>query len=704
MSTSDGSVPLNRPVVGYGEIATGSPVRALAWHDAAKLAAWVAGRGSMLVPQHRVNVRLSAGGTTTNTLRYYVAPQGHALARVWVFEIRGTPLSGPGQVKFTAGSDPQTSAWTVEPEAFGARTPPIIVVEGAGVNAELARTFTAGEISCLVTCTAGYIDIISCAVWELPRVALERDTTDLAVARDALFPRRDVLDDAYQSVGGAMDAARGMSAAYRTRGGHIGRWGPYVAVTSGTATSLHYADYKLVPAYMRDVSEPVACRVYAERSDGTTDGDFRIVTGTAGASDWFNIGLGAAAGWYGPLRVLVEAEVPGSADGQPGGTADTLRVEVRRTAGAGEVRVYGWSVYESERWWIDYTIGSFSRASEASVVTATPNTATAPFVRWIPANTLRYENRGDGAGYLALFEKASTNELLRSQELDNASWLTAGTVTVTAGQASPDSTTAAERLQAASGTNIRYQNLTPGSGWNAFSAWARATSGTVDHSIYLFDGATVTYAAQAALTTTYARLAGAFNCGAGVGNFAACDARAGGGILAGTRDAYVTLCQVENGRYTTSAIRTTSTTTTRNADTLTLTTSQYPAAALTVRGRFSEVSPIFANTDLASGDERWLLSIGGSSNGIRIYHDGTDVRVEALEGGTVRARSAALTFSKHGLLGPVAWDQAAGLVYVNGTAGAAGTPWTWSSAAIRIGGVYSGSNEADCRLGYLTSW
>lgn len=350
---------------------------------------------------------------------------------------------------------------------------------------------------------------------------------------------------------------------------------------------------------------------------------------------------------------------------------------------------------------IDLSALSFSRASEGSYLTAAPSTGASAFLAWAASDAPRWENRGDGGGALLLIEGSRTNQLVRSQEIDSGSWVDAGTVTKTAGQASPDTGSTAERLACASGVNLRYQSLTPGSGWRAFSAWVRATSGMIDHSIYLFDGTTVTYAAQAAATTTYTRLASAFNCGAGAGNFAAVDGRTGGGILAGARDAYVTLVQVEAGRYASSAIRTAGATATRNADTATATSGSYPSSLLSTAWRFSQLSPIFANTDLASGDERWLLSLGGSSDGVRIRHDGTDVRVEAVESGVVKARSGALTFSKHALLGPIVWSPTAATVSVDGVSGAVGTTWTWSAAALRVGGIHGGASEADARFGSL---
>jgi hypothetical protein len=294
-----------------------------------------------------VNVRLSAAGTATNTLRYYVKSQGRAIARVWVFEVRGTIGSGPGSVTFKPGADPTSSSWVVEPEAYGARGAPIVIVEGAGVNAALTRSSTAAEISCLVTCGAGFLDVISCAVWELPRVALERDSTDQGTARDTLFPRRPIYSESYVSVGGVGTLAFELCKQRRTRSGLIGRWGARLDVTSGTATSLHVVDYPVVPGYDRSATETVTCRIYAAVSAAGTAGEWRVVTGSGGASAWQTITLSTTtAQWWGPLDVALTPEDQSTTDGQPVGGADTLRFEARVSAGAGTVYVWGWGAYE----------------------------------------------------------------------------------------------------------------------------------------------------------------------------------------------------------------------------------------------------------------------------------------------------------------------------------------------------------------------
>jgi hypothetical protein len=102
---------------------------------------------------------------------------------------------------------------------------------------------------------------------------------------------------------------------------------------------------------------------------------------------------------------------------------------------------------------------------------------------------------GDGSGGNGLLvEGARTNDIIRSQEFENAAWSTSGTaITVTADQAvAPDGTTTADRLQvpgvvADTGESVRYQAVAPTTRSGSFFVKGNGTSGTVD--MYLVSGA-----------------------------------------------------------------------------------------------------------------------------------------------------------------------------------------------------------------------
>lgn len=352
--TRDGRVDLDRPHIVTADIATGAPVRAQTWSDMARLAHWVAGRGSVLVPQHKVQVRLDASGgvgATSETLRYMTRPQGRAMARVWVFEFRGH-TGAPGSVTIQPLEIPSTVSppYTVEAPAYGTRMAPIVVIEGAGVEDELARSVSDQEITCEVVCTAGYVDLVSCAVWELPRAALTQDSTDLAIGLDGFFPRRPIQGDVdYQSVKGLFDLTIGLTQLSgtrpRTKSGHIGRWGPEIQVASTSATSLIESgfNYLILGGKDRasDTTTTVTAYVYA-RVDGST-GYWRVVTGSGGTGSWQSF-TNTSYAWLGPLELTVTAEDPTTSYGYAS-AMDTLRFEAKATVDY-SVYVSGWCVLE----------------------------------------------------------------------------------------------------------------------------------------------------------------------------------------------------------------------------------------------------------------------------------------------------------------------------------------------------------------------
>lgn len=354
-------------------------------------------------------------------------------------------------------------------------------------------------------------------------------------------------------------------------------------------------------------------------------------------------------------------------------------------------------------WSLPFASMTFARATDALYQTGAATDGSSAFFATAGTDVLALEDLGDGAGALARFEASATNYVLRNREIDNAAWTTFGGATITAGQGGPTGSDA-ERVEVAAGTNVRYQSLTPGAGWRAFSAWCRSTSGTTGLYLGLYDGGQ-TDAGTTSLGTTYQRIVGARNCGAGAGNLSVADSRvsAGTGVAAGARDVRVSLVQLEVGRYSTSPIITAGASASRVADSLTLASGGVPPELLTDRGQFAQFSPEWATGDLASGETRWLLSIGGDS-GIRARHDGTDIVIEARDLGVTKASKTCSAIAKNGLVGAVGWDPAAGLVYVNGSAGAAGTAWSWTSADIRVGGYYGSTLELDGRLGALGGW
>lgn len=350
-------------------------------------------------------------------------------------------------------------------------------------------------------------------------------------------------------------------------------------------------------------------------------------------------------------------------------------------------------------WSLDFASMAFARASDALYQTGAPTDGSSSYIATAGTNVLVLEDLGDGAGALARFEKSATNYIQRNREIGSAPWGTTGAATITNNLGGPTGSDA-ERIEVASGNNERYQT-TGVTGWAAASAYIRATSGTPGHWLGVWDGSFKV--ASVTLSTTYQRVIAAAS--QSPGYLYPCSGQAAGSTSAGARDVRVSLVQHEDGRYATSPIVTAGASATRAADTLTLGSGSVPAALLSTRGQFAQFSPEWGTADLTSGDVRWLFTLGGTGNGMRIRHDGTNVLLEAVESATVKASKAFGTVARNALVGPIGWDPAAGLVYINGVAGSAGSAWTWGNDNLRVGGIYGfSSNELDGRLGALGGW
>lgn len=351
---------------------------------------------------------------------------------------------------------------------------------------------------------------------------------------------------------------------------------------------------------------------------------------------------------------------------------------------------------------LSYDDGTFTRSTEGSMLTGAPTDGSSSFLSWVGTNVRRDEDRGDGAGPLFLAEGSRQNAVIQSRELNNnAIWGAFGTVTP--GQADPEAGTAADRINNGAAVIGRYQVVAAAG--RVTSGWVRRGAGAGTYVLYQYLNAgsgTEVYGTAAA---AFGRVATPYHAGPIWVNVQ--DTRGPGTHTFSTRaaaaaDAVWDLMQTEAGRFPSSAIRTVAAVVTRGADTLTFAPSSVPAWLLTKAG-FHQVSPVFADTDLVNTNALWLLSVDGGAAGIRIFRDAVDTRVEALAGGAVVARSAALAFARDGLLGTVTWDAAAGLVRVGGVAGAAGTPWAWSApvAGLRVGGIYGAASEAFCRVSQI---
>jgi len=359
---------------------------------------------------------------------------------------------------------------------------------------------------------------------------------------------------------------------------------------------------------------------------------------------------------------------------------------------------------------VDFSVATFSRTAEASMLLGPSSSGI--FMQTAAPMAPRYENRGDGAGNLLLIEEARTSFNARSRAFQASSWAAHGSSSITSAYvAGPDGNFFANRIQAPNDANSWRQNINvqhPTTAPICFSVYVRsAIGGSGSAAGYLYTGGSVATEKAfgvLATTSTWTRYdmvvpTYAAECAIFIGDNT--NLTSISGVAAGARDAVYDFTQTELGTYPTSPIRQSgiggTLGMTRDADVMTAVT--FSNSLFTVPGQFTQFSPIFSSAEVTSGSSGWLFTIDDVNNGVRWRHNGTNVVIEAVQSGSVKATSNALTFSRHALLGAVSWNPSAGTVSVSGTAGSAGTPWTWSGSKVRIGGIYSGSGEVNGRLG-----
>jgi len=323
-------------------------------------------------------------------------------------------------------------------------------------------------------------------------------------------------------------------------------------------------------------------------------------------------------------------------------------------------------------------------------------------------NELRFHTVGGAEGRKVLIERQHTNLVWPSRDITPAQWTVGSGVTTTANAAAgPDGAVLADRSAVGSGGYSRYRQVTAGDGcgswwvrrppgagsgvWQGSGGWPGALAGrrkTVGETWEPVDIISPTGTASKILVPVDGRtLAVQF----------------GEALEAGAVDAITDFHQWEAGtRYPRSPVVTVSGSATCDPDNLT-----WPAGAWALSEVFTlDVWPLFASSELVSGNVRWLLSIGGANNGVRLRHDGTGVRIECVDAGSVVTVGPYLSFARHARLRVVV-ERSTSRLSVNGVSGGIFAALAWGpfeapGVALRLGGISGAAvgsgEEADARF------
>lgn len=330
-------VDLYRSDPELADIQIGEPVRAQTWERTARLLQWVRGRCRLLIPTHRPAYTKTGGSTT---VRYWVAPSGYAIARVWILDVRSSTKTAPSAFTVQAGAGAATGSIRVDGRS--ATAVPVVYVEPGAT-----QSTTAAEISAVITATLGTIRVESVTCYELPRASLDPSGgTDYGLDLDSYYPRSDIFESA---TGGLFELAAALEETDTRRIGAAAWWSDLgVSTTSASYVDVYPTPIRMVPAQdlIADTTRLIQCGAYGFASNGTTTGDLRIKDTAGNVSAAISIPLlGTTPAWQGVTELAFLCEDLTKTDGVRTG-GERVQVQIRRTAGAGTITWNGWTLYE----------------------------------------------------------------------------------------------------------------------------------------------------------------------------------------------------------------------------------------------------------------------------------------------------------------------------------------------------------------------
>jgi hypothetical protein len=304
------------------DLVVGAPGRAVSHLDTARLLHWVRGRGRTLVPYHIVN-RAAAGSALT--LRYSTNPSGVAIERIWVVTIRGGTSGGLPVSHYDVSLEAGSGGVVTYPCRFA---PTLLYYRETGCTKTAALT----EITIEIDPGAKSVIVEGIACYELPRVLLTPGAPDYGVHLDSFYPRRAI----YSHDTEGLDAlAQSLAQTDGRRIGLISWAGSECSTTSTSFVDAFEEPIPVTPRRDRTGTTQLVCTwgVYAKASNGTTAGEFQL---TAASGDVFSVFLPLLSTSYAWIygSIYLDSEDLASADGDAG---ETVRLEVKRTAGAGSV-------------------------------------------------------------------------------------------------------------------------------------------------------------------------------------------------------------------------------------------------------------------------------------------------------------------------------------------------------------------------------
>lgn len=348
------TVPEARIAPPSSNITISSTIRAVTWSQAATLHNWIVGRGKQCVPHNAFHDGYdefeqpdqAVNASSDATFRYYYKAQdGHARIAVSLILVTSGSSATATQVAVeVSGTNLTTTTQNVQVGTWAQPVPQTIFVN--------RTTVLSAETSVAIKITAGSQDLhlVSLGLESVPRAILATGTPQLGADRLAFWPRQpiaepNIADDIlYHQQALVEDASRRIGYFHLARSEDHRR-----NVTSGSFVDI--AIFRILSRFLfsGDTEQTLYWKVYARKSDSSTEGEVRIndagggsystisLTGTSTTAQWWPSGSDAG--------FTVYCEDPTEADGLPGTGWDVKTVEARRTAGSGNIEIESIALY-----------------------------------------------------------------------------------------------------------------------------------------------------------------------------------------------------------------------------------------------------------------------------------------------------------------------------------------------------------------------
>lgn len=342
--------PVTRAAVPFHLLENGEPVGASDWARIAADLNYAAAGGRVIVPAFKPATELDLGdGDYTWTMSLWLEPAYQAIERVASVTYRFHTSSGASIRAGAAGDIDVRNPKVIE------RT---VVASQSTTGAAVDLTF-----STYGTQESGFVTIDGVQVVELPRAFLENDANERGVDASVFVSGQPIVlargvDALRDATADDLQIGRRVLLAYAEpyktsrqtsnatesgAGGESITSGSFVTVRGGSGSPVLARKTRTT-----DTTRTVRARAFARCSNGTTTGEVRFVSSKHGASSavTFNGASTTNFAWSSEVNLTVDCEDLSDARGLPSSTFDEVSVEARRTAGAGNLQVAGWVVYE----------------------------------------------------------------------------------------------------------------------------------------------------------------------------------------------------------------------------------------------------------------------------------------------------------------------------------------------------------------------